>query len=313
MCSSSVNRLDLIQRSFTHQSYLKKDIYPNYILEASKKEINNKNLVELQELSYQRLEYFGDRVLKLVISMYLFYRYPQKNEGFMTRLQTKIEDKKNLAIFSQELGLQKFFLISRQNEQIKGRNSESINEDIFEAFIGALMLSNGFEVCFLLIVNLLETKVDYAEKLYRDNNYKDQLLQYFHKKQFGFPKYFLVDTDGPPHKRVFTMAVEKPGVDSNLPIQQRGLGFGTGLSKKEGQQNASKMALILYGVLKEDQFNESDIFYPDWNKINNKTNESVVSSSNNNLDEVFQLDLDINDEISDMSDETSSGSEGSED
>ena len=301
-----INKLNEIQKAFTHQSYIKKDIYPKEILKAAKIEIDYPNLVELQDSSYQRLEYFGDRVLKLIISMYLFYRYPQKNEGFMTRLQTKIEDKKNLAIFSQELGLQKFFLISRQNEIVKGRNSESINEDIFEAFIGALMLSNGFEVCFLLIVNLLETLIDYSEKLYRDNNYKDKLLQYFHKNQLGFPKYFLVCSDGPPHKRIFTMGVEDPKSNNKDKLESRGIGFGMGSSKKEAEQKASKMTLILYGVLNEDQFDQTDIFYPDWeevNKINNPDNNSPFLKT----DDVY--DIKNNEESNIMSDETSSESE----
>lgn len=297
-----VNRLDKIQVAFTHQSYVKKDIYPEHVLKACRKEINNPNLVELQDESYQTLEYIGDRVLKIVISIYLYYRYVPlgKNEGFMTRLQTKIEDKKNLAIFSQKLGLQKFFLISRQNEQIKGRNSESINEDIFESFMGALMLSNGFEVCSHLIINLLETQIDYAEKLYRDNNYKDQLLQYFHKKQLGFPKYFLIRSEGPPHKRIFTMAVEKPGSNPNDSLRKRGFSFGTGSSKKEGQQKASKMALILHGVLKDDQFDESDIYYPDWDNMGN-------DNSDTNNSRVFKITENIkNSSEEEMSDETSS-------
>lgn len=302
-----VNKLEEIQKAFTHQSYLKKDIYPKKVLEQSKKEIDFPDLVELQSESYQRLEYFGDRVLKLTISMYLFYRYPQKNEGFMTRLQTKIEDKKNLAIFSQELGLQKYFLLSRQNELVKGRNSESINEDIFEAFIGALMLSNGFEVCFLLIVNLLETLIDYSEKLYRDNNYKDKLLQHFHKNQLGFPKYFLVCSEGPPHKRIFTMGVEDPKSKNKKKLETRGIGFGVGNSKKEAEQNASKMTLILYGVLNEDQFDQSDIFYPDWENVKKLNSPDEESPFIKKEDDIYDISNQIDNQ--ELSDETSSESE----
>ena len=69
---------------------------------------NPSNLMELRPRSYERLEYFGDRVVKIVVSFYLFNRYPNEDEGFMTRLQTKIEDKRNLAAMSRELGLGKF-------------------------------------------------------------------------------------------------------------------------------------------------------------------------------------------------------------
>ena len=75
------------------------------------------------------------------------------------------------------------FIISKQIELQNGRNMEKIHEDVFEAFMGALFLSNGFEPSCLLILNLLETMIDYSDKLYRDNNYKDQLIRLYHQKK----------------------------------------------------------------------------------------------------------------------------------
>ena len=90
-----INKIELFQEAFTHKSYVKKDVFTDNILECSREEMGNpKDLLELREKSYERLEYFGDRVIKIVVSMYLFYRYKNEDEGFMTRLQTKIEDKK---------------------------------------------------------------------------------------------------------------------------------------------------------------------------------------------------------------------------
>ena len=109
-----VNHIHFFWQSFTHKSYCKKDIFPDDVLEDCKKEMGNPpNLLELRDKSYERLEYFGDRVIKLIVSMYLFYRYPNEDEGFMTRLQTKIEDKTNLSIMSKEIGLEKFFTSSK--------------------------------------------------------------------------------------------------------------------------------------------------------------------------------------------------------
>jgi dsRNA-specific ribonuclease len=104
-----INHHEYFIQSFTHKSYCKKDILPESVLEASKNELGNpKELLDLFENSYERIEYFGDRVLKVIVSMYLFHRYPKQDEGFMTRLQTKLEDKKNLAIMSKEIGLSKY-------------------------------------------------------------------------------------------------------------------------------------------------------------------------------------------------------------
>ena len=272
-----INHHKYFIQAFTHKSYCKKDILPENILDAAKNELGNpKDLLELFDNSYERLEYFGDRVLKVIVSMYLFHRYPKQDEGFMTRLQTKLEDKKNLAIMSKEIGLGKYFIISKQIESMNGRNLDKMHEDVFESFVGALFLSNGFEPCMFLIVNLLETLVDYSEKLYCDNNYKDQLLRLHHQNKWTFPKYITIHYEGLPHKRKYIMGVEKPDVKPKDSIEKRCIAYGIGSSKKEGEQNAAKMALAIQGVLKQDQFSQNDIFYPPWDKIANFDNETMI-------------------------------------
>jgi len=284
-----INHIKFFHQAFTHKSYISKDIFPEEVLIAAKKELGNPpKLLELGNASYERLEFFGDRVVKLVTSMYLFYRYPNEDEGFMTRLQTKIEDKTNLAVMSKNIGLGKYFIISQQIESLNGRNLEKIHEDVFEAFLGALFLSNGFEPCCLLLVNLLETLIDYSDKLYCDNNYKDILLRYYHKQKWIFPKYHMIYQEGPPHKRTYIMGVEK-GTEISVDkesMKDKCVGFGMGSSKKEGQQNAAKMALILYGYLKDDQYENSDIFYPNWEKINLSNNDDNYIYQSNELSEI---------------------------
>lgn len=281
-----INHLKYFKQAFVHKSYCKKNLIPKNILEKSKKELNNPpDLIELQDRSYERLEFFGDRVIKITFSMYLFHRYPNENEGFMTRLQTKLEDKKNLASMSKQIGLNKFFIISKQIEQLNGRNLEKIHEDIFEAFMGAMFLSNGLEPCVLLLLNLLETLIDYSDKLYRDNNYKDKLLRHHHKEKWQFPKYVLIYYEGPAHKRKYIMGVEKQDVDKNTKIEDRCISFGKGNSKKEGEQNAAKMSLIIYGLLKNDQYQNSDVYYPPWDLIKeNNENEYIIFDDNKNSD-----------------------------
>ncbi len=290
----NINHLNYFHQSFTHKSYVKKEVFTDEILECSKKEMGNPdNLLELQPDSYERLEYFGDRVVKIVVSFYLFNRYPHEDEGFMTRLQTKIEDKKNLSVFSKKLGFGKYFIISKQIDSLNGRNMEKINEDVFEAFMGALFLSNGFEPCCLLLLNLLETQIDYAEKLYCDNNYKDNLLRYHHKMKWKFPEYKMIGFEGPPHKRIYIMGVEKQNItdtdrkkfNENKNYKELYISFGNGMSKKEGEQKAAKMALILYGQLKSDQFIQSDIYYP-----------SNYNNNNYNLESEVSIDSDITDD-----------------
>ncbi len=305
-----INHIEYFRQAFTHKSYCKKDIYPQNILNDAKNELGNPSeLLDLMDKSYERLEYFGDRVLKLIVSMYLFHRYPKQDEGFMTRLQTKIEDKKNLSIMSKEIGLSKFFIISRQIELMNGRNLEKIHEDVFESFIGALFLSNGFEPCMFLIINLLETLIDYSEKLYCDNNYKDQLLRIHHQNKWKFPQYVTIHFEGPPHKRKYIMGVERHDVEPDCPIEKRCVSFGIGSSKKEGEQNAAKMALIIYGILKQDQYSQADIYYPPWDKIATFDGENMIIKID---DQVDQADNDKDDLSNNLETKSSTSSESND-
>ena len=267
-----IHNIEVFYEAFTHKSYCKKTIFPDEILEASKKELCNPiNLLELRPSSFERLEYLGDRVLKLVVSNYLYNRYPNENEGFMTRLQTKLEDKKELPILSKELGLGKYFIISKHIESMNGRNLDKIHEDVFESFIAALYLSNGFEPCLLLITNLLEILIDYSEKLYCDNNYKDALLRHHHIQEWSHPKYDIIYFEGPAHKRKYVVGVQKHNALDTDDKRVKYIGYGIGNSHKEGAQQSAKMALIINGVLKEDQYSQADIYYPNWDKIEKGT------------------------------------------
>jgi ribonuclease-3 len=287
-----INHSEYFIQAFTHKSYCNKNIFTESILSASRKELGNPaNLIELQDTSYERWEFLGDRVLKLIVSTYLFDRYPKQDEGFMTRLQTKLEDKKNLAIMSKEMGLGKFFIICKQIENINGRHSDKIHEDVFESFIGALYKSNGYEPCLHLIVNLLETLIDYSDKLYCDNNYKDRLLRYHHQNKWPSPQYGIIYIEGQPPKRKYVMGVEHYNGSTIKNIEQKYVGFGVANIKKIGEQNAAKMALITYGILNNDQYNESDIFTPDWNKINMNIELKYVESKLNttNIDSESEM------------------------
>jgi hypothetical protein len=174
---------------------------------------------------------------------------------------------------------------------MNGRNLEKIHEDVFESFIGALFLSNGFEPCMFLIINMLETMIDYSEKLYCDNNYKDQLLRIHHQNKWKFPQYVTIHFEGPPHKRKYIMGVERYDVEPDCPLEKRCISFGIGSSKKEGEQNAAKMALIIHGILKQDQYVQSDIYYPPWDKIAAFDGETMIIKIDDHVEEPNSSEL----------------------
>lgn len=253
------NNLDLYQNAFVHKSYTKKnpDNYENDVEIAEKPE----GALELFDKDNERLEFLGDSVLNIIAAKYLFERYPNKNEGFMTRIRTKLVNGNTLCNHAKEMELDKFVIISRHVEdKCNGRTSENILEDIFEAFFGALLLDFnevipentneifqnfysgiGYQVCEQLFINIIEEKIDFADIILNDTNYKDQILRYY-QHTFGHPpKYKEIMVDGIGRDRVFTMGILTS--DGDVLIQ------GSGKSKKKAEQEASKNALIHFNIL----------------------------------------------------------------
>jgi dsRNA-specific ribonuclease len=244
-----VNDLSIYQLALTHKSYTHKH-FDQELLDACEEYTDT--TVRLQPVSNETLEFYGDSVIGKIVSKYIYLRYaPDEDEGFLTTLKTKLVNSHRLAEFAVELGFTPFILISKQVENLDdGLNRTSkvfknILEDAFEAFIGALELDAGDKVCEDLIFKMLEKKVDFAEILYNDTNYKNRLLQYYHKMKWGHPIYGEESNSGPTNNREFIMYV----LDGN---GQR-LGQGKGKKKKDGEQMAAKDALEKLKIIKKDE------------------------------------------------------------
>jgi len=243
----NIQKIDIFQRALTNKSYTIRGDNDEKLMEIN---IKDSNIIPLQDKSNERLEFLGDTVIKLIISKYLFERYPDEDEGFMTRLKIKIENGKSLANLAKIIGIDEYILISQQTENNSGRSSHKILEDSFESFIGALFLDSNYETCDKFIRNILESEIDYAMLLYKDNNYKDQLLRFYHKMKWSHPTYETVQESGPSNKKIFTIVVKDN--DNNK------IGIGIASSKKMAEQNASKQALIHFKQLNDDQIYDDD-------------------------------------------------------
>lgn len=194
-----------------------------------------KNCLPLQEESNERLEFLGDSVLGMIVAGYLFERYPDQNEGFLTKVRTKLVNGKTLAKLCKMIGLEKFILISRQIEENNGRNIANILEDAFEAFLAAVYLDFGFNVVRDWLVDFLESNIDFSELIRQNTNYKDQLLKYFQQTQGYLPKFFEIDVECVNNHKIFKVCLK----DCNENV----ISVGTGNSKKEAENDASKTAL----------------------------------------------------------------------
>ena len=276
-----INDLSLYQTAFVHSSYvLKKDKdYEQLLKGSSEKKIEfsdkPKNTLELFEKDYEDMEFLGDRCLDLSVAYYLYRMYPDTDQGFKTKMKTKIVKKESLAKFAEFLGFSNLLIVSKHVEEktTQGRQNPRILEDVMEAFICAIFLDQnynteyysekmkdldrfrlsgpGWEIVNCFIENLLEQCVDFESLVLTEENYKEILLQYYQKEFRITPKYLELKIVGPPHKRIFTMGV----LDKNGEI----VGRGVAKSKKEAEQKASQDALKYYGEEIDEISSSSDI------------------------------------------------------
>jgi ribonuclease-3 len=256
-----VNNIEIYREAFSHYSYVKQKYYTKFAKEMNEMKRQRNTLVELRDVSSERLEFVGDGTIKDILCSYLYLRYknhPKGDEGFMTYLKTKIEDKSTFSRFAKELGLDTYVLISKQTELIKGRSSDKILEDAFEAFLGALKLDQDQDTCKKLIEYFLENSVDYPSLIYQNENYKDQLMQLFHSNKWVSPIYWEVNckVTNQSTQKIYTMGVLDPMTrldDKGRPMDIIIIAEGEGTSKQKAEQQAALNALIIFRQIKENQ------------------------------------------------------------
>jgi ribonuclease-3 len=217
---------------------------PNMMSHYFDESIRN-NWVPFQQKPYEILEFLGDSILSTVITDYMIERYPDQNEEFLTKLKTQLVRGTNLCILAKRLAFDRYLLISRKTEQLGLRQNDDVLEDVLEAFIGAIFTDFGrhataFGICKDFIVRLMERYLNMNQMARRRNNYKDLLLQYFHKTFGGEnPKYQLLSTHGPTNNRTFKAAVIN--TDGHM------ITTGEGSKLVFAEQEAAKEALKYYG------------------------------------------------------------------
>lgn len=249
------NSLKPYQLSFIHKSYTKSN---NYELSRSMRDETiilkekTKDCLDLFDKHNEKLEFLGDRVIDNIVVHYIYQRYYDTDEGFMTKLKTRLVKTATLAKFSKYLNLDKHLIISNYlDNKCSGRDNDNMLENTFEAFIGAVfldfnnssaLLNNnikiecGYSLCNLIITNLMEKLIDFEDIVQNDDNYKDILLRNYQSHYQVTPKYVTLTEDGKPHNRTFRMGVYNHTCDKII-------GEGEAKSKKAAEQLASLHAL----------------------------------------------------------------------
>ncbi|MTI47693.1 ribonuclease III [Sporosalibacterium faouarense] len=214
---------ELLNRAFTHSSFAN---------EHKRQNLSNN----------ERLEFLGDSVLSVVVSDYIFEKYPNYPEGELTKLRATVVCEPSLAIIAKKLNLGIYLLLGKGEEATGGRERVSIVADAVEAVIGAIYLDGGLINARKFILSIFTAIIDEAVKGKLFIDYKTELQEVLQRTTKAKIRYTVINEDGPDHNKIFQIGVK---------VGNKLLGEGMGKSKKEAEQNAAKSALSDLGVINE--------------------------------------------------------------
>jgi len=197
-----VHNINLYKRAFVHKSYVKRPAIEN--LENGIQIVDKpKNCMKLKTKSNERLEFLGDGVLECITKYYLYRRFPKANEGFMTEKKIVLVKNEAIGKLAYEMGLNKWYVISKNAEEKKTRTNLKKLGCLFEAFLGALFLDfnkisihdedkwfdnffvtgPGFQIAQIFIENIYEKHINWTDLVKNNDNYKN-ILQVIIQKEF---------------------------------------------------------------------------------------------------------------------------------
>ena len=186
------------------------------------------------DISNERLEFLGDSVLGLAVAEYLFEEFPEKDEGFLTKVRAKLVNRVALADAAEKINLSNFILVSKNLSHSVTNSSRTVLADAMEALIGAVYLDSGLNAAKNFIQRAI-VEPNSKDNLYLiDENFKSQLLEFVQANKLENPVYSVIKEEGPQHNRIFTISVSVGNVE---------YGIGKGRNKKSAEQNAAHIAL----------------------------------------------------------------------
>ncbi len=206
---------NLLKQAFTHRSYIN---------EHSREGLSHN----------ERMEFLGDAVLELVVTEYLFKKYPQKTEGDLTAYRAALVNTTTLSNTAQEIGMNDYLLLSRGERKDKGRARQYILANTFEALIGALYLDQEYDKAAQFIAEYLFPQLEniVAERLWQDA--KSKFQEKAQEVDNITPNYKVLEESGPDHDKIFVVGVF---LNDTLIAQ------GEGASKQNAEQHAAQSAL----------------------------------------------------------------------
>lgn len=202
----NINNIKKFQKAFIHKSvgFIDPDNSDsdNYcVLNIDFKSLNNN----------ERFETLGDKVIDLITLEYLFDKFPNENEGFLTTVKSRLVKKESLSVLGEKIGFRELMMISSHIERITskttGRNTPRFLEDIFESFMGVLYKdqNRNLDLCRDFLLGVYNKHVDLNHLINTNDNFKTILGEYYHSKGWGHPDYSNNYFKGSVKNREFTV------------------------------------------------------------------------------------------------------------
>ena len=218
------NNIEILEKSLTHSSYSNEDKFYT--------KVNN-----------ERLEFLGDAVLSIVVSKYIFHKYPDYPEGDLTKLRSQVVCEDTLSVVAANLNIGKFLLLGKGEEASGGRTRKSILADAVEAIIAAIYIDGGYKEAEAFVLDNLSKYIQLAVKGKIILDYKSYLQEYYQSKSQSCKiRYVVTKEEGPDHEKMFYV---------NVVVNKETVGSGSGKSKKLAEQDAAKNALTNEGQINE--------------------------------------------------------------
>ena len=207
----------LMQQALVHRSYLNEQVGP-------------------PGGSYERMEFLGDAVLELMVSTELYRRFPDMDEGELTKSRASLVCRETLAQVARRLHLGEFLLVGKGEEATGGRYRDSILASAFEAVVAAVYLDRGYSEATRFLLQAMSEELDqFTRQGPPPENPKSHLQEYIQGLGRAAPSYRLVSSDGPDHSPVFTVEVL---------VEDEVVGTGQGGRKADAERTAARDALV---------------------------------------------------------------------
>jgi ribonuclease-3 len=208
---------------------------PNFLIEALTHRSYLNEHREYTGSHNERLEFLGDAVLELVVTRFLFDKFPAKPEGELTSYRAALVNTVSLAHAAQALNINESLLLSKGEAKDTGRARDVILADAFEAIIGAMYLDAGYVAAEKFINETLCNKIDEVIRKRSYQDAKSRFQEVAQEKRGMTPEYKTLSETGPDHAKVFTVGV----FIGTAEISQ-----GEGVSKQEAEQSAAQNGLV---------------------------------------------------------------------